>query len=85
MRQLGPALVAVLGLAACGGPDLGDAPDTRGMVLPDAQKVLKEAGYEATVKSDGAFGVVVPSHFVVCDEERINAQFVRLEVAKHGC
>ena len=55
------------------------------MPLPDARKVLKTAGVQAGVTSDGLFGILVPEHFIVCDEITVNPRFVRLEVSNKGC
>lgn len=85
MRRLASALLVTLVLAACGGDDLGNSPDTRGMALPDAERTLRAAGYETTTEDDAMFGVLIPSHFTVCHQEELNANMVKLEVAKHGC
>jgi hypothetical protein len=86
VKTLSTAAVAVaFALASCGGADLGNSPDTRGMVLPEAEKALKKAGYAASVEDDALFGVIVPSHFTVCEQSEINSRMVKLEVAKHGC
>jgi hypothetical protein len=66
-------------------PEIAQPPDVRGMPLPDARKVLKTAGVQAGVTSDGLFGILVPEHFIVCDEITVNPRFVRLEVSNKGC
>lgn len=84
MRKYAVGLLLAV-LVGCGGDDLGSSPDTRGMTLPDAERVLKKAGYSTTVEDDAVFGVLVPSHFTVCKQEELNSNLVKLEVAKHGC
>jgi len=77
-------VVAAVAFAGCG-DDLGNSPDTRGMALPQAKVALKRAGYSVTTTDDGVFGIMVPEHFIVCKQKEINANMVRLDVAKHGC
>lgn len=85
MRYLLIVLLVAGLIVGCGGDDLGGSPDTRGMVLPDAERTLKKAGYSTTVEDDAMFGVLIPSHFTVCSQEEVNSSLVKLEVAKHGC
>jgi hypothetical protein len=62
------------------------APDVRGYVLPDAERILRQHsyGYSETAP-DALFGIIIKSHFIVCDEDVINARMVRLTVSKDGC
>src|SRR5215210_7459799 len=75
-------IVATVAFAGCG-DDLGNSPDTRGMALPQAEVALKRAGYSTTTTDDGAFGIVIPEHFIVCSQNEVNSNMVRLDVAKH--
>jgi hypothetical protein len=79
------AATLMTGLAACGEePIVG--PDTRGQTLPKAIKMLDDAGIgHVEHAKDAAFGILVPENFVVCEQVKVNAISVRLEVAKHGC
>jgi hypothetical protein len=69
-------------LGCGGGDDLGSAPDVRGLVLPDAKRVLKRSNYRASVKSDAMFGVIIEEHFTVCDEHSPHGRLVPLDVSK---
>jgi hypothetical protein len=73
-------LVAVF--IGCGGEDLGDAPDVRGISLPDAKRQLKREGYSASVTSDGLFGVIVEENWTVCEQKSPKARLVPIEVSK---
>lgn len=73
--------IAAAALAGCGG-GLGDAPDVRGLSLPEARHQLKAAGYSASVTDDAMFGVIIPSHFTVCDESGPKGNLVPLKVSK---
>jgi hypothetical protein len=74
-------LVAVA-LAACGQADLHGAPNVKGLSLPDAEQQLSGAGYEASVKTDAMFGVIVPSHYSVCSEDSPNGKLVPIDAEK---
>lgn len=74
--------VACLGLVACGEEDLAGAPDVRGLPLPEAKTQLEEAGYSAAVTDDATFGVIIESHFVVCDEHSPKGRLVPIDVSK---
>jgi hypothetical protein len=78
---LGTMLCAVL-VAACGGTDLGGAPSVKGLALPDANKQLQAAGFNSSVTDDSLFGVIVESHFTVCNQGTPNGKLVPLKVSK---
>lgn len=84
MRKLLAGLIVALalGLSACGSEDLGAAPDVRGLALPEAEALLKKAGFETTVTDDALFGVIVESHFTVCEQHSPEGQLVPIEVSK---
>jgi hypothetical protein len=76
----------LLVIAGCGGEDLGNAPDVRGLALPEAKQRLERANYRTSVKAEDAlFGVIVEENFTVCDQHEPNGRLVPLDVAKHGC
>jgi hypothetical protein len=72
----------VLALTSCGEPDLGNAPDVRGLSLPTANKQLKKANFSSDVTSDGLFGVIVEENWVVCDQASPKGRLVPLEVSR---
>jgi hypothetical protein len=76
-------LLVALGLNACGSKGADPAgPDVVGMTLPDAKTKLHKVGVQTTVHTDAMFGVLIPSHFIVCEEVPVNKRMVRLEVEK---
>jgi hypothetical protein len=76
--------VLVMGvIAGCGGDDLGDAPDVRGLSLPAAERTLKQQNYSADVTSDGLFGVIVEENWTVCEQKEPQGRLVPLEVSKN--
>jgi hypothetical protein len=75
-------LALVLALAGCGSEDLKGAPNVKGLSLPSAEAVLHRQGYSASVSDDALFGVVIASHFTVCDEHTPNGHLVPLDVSK---
>ncbi|HET7855861.1 MAG TPA: PASTA domain-containing protein [Gaiellaceae bacterium] len=69
MRYLLLALVALLpAVTACGGAGAERAPDVTGERLDVAQERLDDRGLEYEVIGGGALGVVVRSHWVVCEQ-----------------
>ena len=60
-------VVAALGLAACG--EQSPAPDVTGERLDRAQATLDDAGLDAEVEDDTAFGVIDETNFTVCEQE----------------
>jgi hypothetical protein len=81
-RWLIALAIAGLGLVACGEEDLAGAPDVRGLPLPEAKTQLENAGYSAAVSDDATFGVIVESHFTVCDEHSPTGRLVPIDVSK---
>ena len=76
------AVATALAASGCGGDDLGSAPDVRGLSLPSAEQRLKQAGFNADVSSDGTFGVIVESNWVVCDQSTPVGKLVPLDVSR---
>ena len=82
---LGGAALAALALTAagCGGSeDLKGAPNVKGLALPSAEAVLHKHGYSASVSDDALFGVIIKSHFKVCDEHAPDGHLVPIDVSK---
>ena len=81
MRRFVLAIVAAGALfSGCGG--VGDAPDVRGLALPDANERLEDAGLSSSVTSDALFGVIVEANYTVCDQDQPNGDLVPLRVSK---
>ena len=60
-------------------------PEVRGVNLVDAEKVLKTAGYSATVHAkDAAMGILVRENFTVCESGTPIGKLVPITVA-HEC
>lgn len=79
-------IAAVVIRNATKGPvNLHGAPNVDGLTLNVAENQLRRHGFSADVHSDALFGVLVPSHFIVCSEHPPNGRLVVLDVAKHGC
>jgi beta-lactam-binding protein with PASTA domain len=76
------AAAIAFGVVACGGTDLGAAPDVRGLALPDAKQELKQAGYTASVKTNALFGVIVEEHYSVCSQSKPKGMLVPIEADK---
>lgn len=74
--------VIVVAFAGCGSENLRGAPNVKGLALPDAKAQLQQAGFSASVKSDATFGVIIESHFTVCNEHTPVGKLVPLDVSK---
>jgi beta-lactam-binding protein with PASTA domain len=81
VKRLLTILAVAVVFGGCG-TDLGDAPNVEGLALPDAKEQLKQAGYEASVKSNAMFGVIVESNYTVCKEHTPSGKLVPLDVSK---
>jgi hypothetical protein len=75
------ALACVAGIG-CGSENLGDAPDVQGLPLDTAKQLLKQDGYQTAVTDDAMFGVIIESHFIVCEQSSPRGKLVPLEVSK---
>jgi hypothetical protein len=64
------------------GPSLDGAPNVNGLTLPVAEQQLRAHEFSADVHDDALFGVLVPSHFTVCQEHSPDGHIVVLDVAK---
>jgi beta-lactam-binding protein with PASTA domain len=82
---LAVALWIVIGLSlklASGGTDLRGAPNVQGLTLDVAEQQLKNHGFGADVHDNALFGVIVASHFTVCDEHSPIGHLVVVDVSK---
>lgn len=76
------AVLLALGVAGCGSEDLGGAPNVSGLTLDVATEQLKTAGWGVAAKDDALLGVLIPSHFTVCEQHSPNGKLVPLDVSK---
>jgi hypothetical protein len=62
------------------------APDVVGLRLPQAEAALRAAGYETNAENtDTTFGIVVPSHYTVCEQDEPQGSLVTVLAQKYGC
>lgn len=67
-------------------PEPEEAPNVVGMRLPEAESTLSAAGYTTEPENtDTAFGIVVPSHFTVCEQSDPHGDVVNVLAQKYGC
>lgn len=63
-----------------------EVPNVVGMRLPEAESTLSAAGYTTEPENtDTAFGIVVPSHFTVCEQSEPHGDVVNVLAQKYGC
>jgi hypothetical protein len=56
------------------------------MKLPEAKAELSAAGFRTvTENTDTAFGIVIPSHYTICEETPLSGGTVRVLAQKYGC
>jgi len=64
----------------------GEPPNVVGLPLPQARRLLKEAGYRAAAKNtDTAFGIVVESNYTICTQGEPRRDLVPVLAQKYGC
>ena len=62
------------------------APDTVGMRLPQARTKLENAGFRVKAENtDTMFGIVVPSHYKICEQSDPEEGTVTVLAQKYGC
>jgi len=67
-------------------PESEEAPDVVGMRLPEAESTLSAAGYTTEPENtDTTFGIVVPSHYTVCEQSEPHGSVVNVLAQKYGC
>lgn len=67
-------------------PEPEEVPDVVGMRLPEAESTLSAAGYTTEPENtDTTFGIVVPSHYTVCEQSEPHGNVVNVLAQKYGC
>lgn len=67
-------------------PEPEEAPNVVGMRLPEAESTLSAAGYTTEPENtDTTFGIVVPSHYTVCEQSEPHGSVVNILAQKYGC
>jgi pyruvate/2-oxoglutarate dehydrogenase complex dihydrolipoamide acyltransferase (E2) component len=63
-----------------------EPPNVVGLALPDAKKLLSEAGFSTSVKNtDTTFGIIVPENYTVCTQGKPRGTLVPILAQKYGC
>lgn len=76
-----PAPVAQEGSASKSEP-----PNVLGLPLPEAKRMLKQAGYRTVAKNtDTTFGIIVPDNYTICNQGRPRGEIVVVLAQKYGC
>jgi hypothetical protein len=66
--------------------ELEPVPDVVGLRLPQARSTLSAAGYTTRAENtDTTFGIVVPSHYTVCEQSDPQGTVVTVLAQKYGC
>lgn len=64
----------------------GEPPDVVGLPLPDAKRLLREAGYRAAAtNTDTTFGIIVESNYTICTQDQPKGELVPVLAQKYGC
>jgi beta-lactam-binding protein with PASTA domain len=67
-------------------PEPEEVPSVVGMRLPEAKSTLSAAGYRTQAENtDTAFGIVVPSHYTICEQSEPHGDVVTVLAQKYGC
>lgn len=67
-------------------PEPQEPPDVEGLALPQAKKLLSQAGFSASVSNtDTTFGILIPENFTVCKQDQPRGKIVPILAQKHGC
>jgi ATPase subunit of ABC transporter with duplicated ATPase domains len=67
-------------------PEPAEVPNVVGMRLPEAKSTLSAAGYSTQAENtDTAFGIVVPSHYTICEQGEPHGNVVTVLAQKYGC
>jgi PASTA domain len=67
-------------------PEPEEVPDVVGMRLPEAESTLSAAGYTTEPENtDTTFGIVVSSHYTVCEQSEPHGSVVNVLAQKYGC
>ena len=61
-------------------------PNVKGLALPDAESMLKSAGFKPSVSNtDTTFGIIIKADFKVCKEGAPRGNVVPILAQKYGC
>lgn len=61
-------------------------PNVLGLPLPEAQRMLKQAGYRTVAKNtDTTFGIVIPDNYTICNQGKPREEIVVVLAQKYGC
>ncbi len=64
----------------------GEPPNVLGLPLPAAKQMLQQAGYKTLAKNtDTTFGIIVPSHYTICNQGKPRGDIVVVLAQKYGC
>lgn len=64
----------------------GKPPNVLGLPLPEAQRMLREAGYRTAPKNtDTTFGIIVPENYTICRQGKPRGDLVVVLAQKYGC
>jgi hypothetical protein len=63
-----------------------EPPNVLGLPLPEARRMLKQAGYEtATKNTDTTLGIIVPDNYTICRQGKPRGNLVVVLAQKYGC
>lgn len=63
-----------------------EPPNVVGLPLPQARRMLKEAGYRTAAKNtDTTFGIIVPENYTICNQGQPRGDLVVVLAQKYGC
>jgi len=67
-------------------PEPEEVPEVVGLRLPQAEAALSAAGYRTKAENtDTVLGIVVPSHYTVCEQAEPQGNVVTVLAQKYGC
>jgi beta-lactam-binding protein with PASTA domain len=67
-------------------PEPEEVPSVVGMRLPEAKSTLRAAGYQTQAENtDTTFGIVIPSHYTICEQSEPHGDVVTVLAQKYGC
>lgn len=76
-----PAPVAREGSAPTSEP-----PNVLGLPLPEARRMLEQAGYRTVAKNtDTTFGIIVPDNYTICNQGKPRGDIIVVLAQKYGC
>jgi uncharacterized protein YceK len=67
-------------------PEPSEPPNVVGLPLPAAEQLLREEGFKPAVRNtDTTFGILVPSHYTICEQDAPRGDLVPVLAQKYGC